>query len=224
MNKKLVVMFLLIVILFAPLGILTYGYINFSTTVYPEKEPLKTVLVKLPYNGIDYKITLESYDTGDPILDLNLTIRGTIYERMTLIIGDPMFRGCDTKALGDVCIWRTRTVTEIAAVLSPVFTANRYWYYREKGYDENESMARAQADVERIYATSLGFLQKVKIGLGIMGNKKHLVILLKGPAEGGKVDRIYSPKEGIIILEATSEQTLFAEVLLLKTIIASRVK
>ncbi|USS40596.1 hypothetical protein NF865_09925 [Thermococcus aggregans] len=224
MDKKLAAMFLLIVVVLAPLGVLAYGYANFSDKVYPDKEPLKRVLVKVPYNGVEYRIALESYNTGDPFLDLNLTLRGTVYESMTLIVGDPMFRECDAKALGDVCIWRTRTVTEIAAVLSPVFTANRYWYYKEKGYDENESMARAQADVERIHTTSLGFIQKVKIGLGLMGDKKHLLVLLKGPAEGGKVDRIYSPKEGIMVLEATSERTLFAEVLLLKTIIASRVK
>ncbi|WP_175059114.1 hypothetical protein [Thermococcus sp. 2319x1] len=224
MDKKLVAVLLLVILVLAPLGVLTYGYLHFSSNVYPDKEPLRKVLVKVPYKGIDYKILLESYNTGDPLLDLNLTLRGNVYEGMTLIVGDPMFRNCDAKALGDVCIWRTRTVTEIAAVLSPVFTANRYWYYMGKGYDENESMAMAQADVEKMHTASLGFIQKVKIGLGIVGNKKHLLVLLKGPAEGGKIDRIYSPKEGVVVLEATSEQTLFAEVLLLKTIIASRVK
>lgn len=224
MDKKLVAVLLLVILVLAPLGVLTYGYLHFSSNVYPDKEPLKKVLVKVPYRGVDYKILLESYNTGDPLLDLNLTLRGNVYESMTLIVGDPMFRNCDARTLGDVCVWRTRTVTEIAAVLSPVFTANRYWYYIGKGYDENESMARAQADVEKIHTASLGFIQKVKIGLGIVGNKKHLLVLLKGPAEGGKIDRIYSPKEGVVVLEATSEQTLFAEVLLLKTIIASRVK
>lgn len=224
MDKKLVAVLLLVILVLAPLGVLTYGYLHFSSNVYPDKEPLKKVLVKVPYRGVDYKILLESYNTGDPLLDLNLTLRGNVYESMTLIVGDPMFRNCDAKALGDVCVWRTRTVTEIAAVLSPVFTANRYWYYIGKGYDENESMARAQADVEKIHTASLGFIQKVKIGLGVVGSKKHLLVMLRGPAEGGKIDRIYSPKEGVVVLEATSEQTLFAEVLLLKTIIASRVK
>jgi len=224
LDKKLAAVLLLIILVLAPLGALAYGYINFPDNVYPDKEPLRRVLVKVPYRGIEYKIALESYNTGNPLLDLNLTLRGTVHESMTLIVGDPMFRNCDPSALGDVCIWRTRTVTEIAAVLSPVFTANRYWYYIGKGYDENESMVKAQADVEKIHTASLGFIQKVKIGLGVVGNKKHLLVLLKGPAEGGKIDRIYSPKEGVIVLEATSEQTLFAEVLLLKTIIASRVK
>lgn len=224
MNKKLVAVLLLLILVLAPLGVLTYGYLHFSSNVYPDKEPLRKVLVKVPYNGVDHKILLESYNTGDPLLDLNLTLRGTVYEGMTIIVGDPMFRNCDAKALGDVCVWRTRTATEISAVLSPVFTANRYWYYKGKGYDENESMARAQADVEKIHVTSLGFIQRVEIGLGLIGNKKHLLVMLRGPAEGGKIDRIYSPKEGIVVLEATNEQTLFAEVLLLKAIIGSRVK
>ena len=212
-----------IVIVVSSLVAVFYGYFNWEKAITPQKDPLDRVLVKVPYGGMEYKVLLESYITGDPFLDLNLTLRSNVYDDLTIIVGDPVFRNCDANAYGQACVLRAKTASEISVTVSPIFTATRYWYYVHNGYGESEALAKAQADRDKVHATTLAFIQKAKLGLGLAGNKKHLVVILKGPVEGAKANRIYMPKEGIIVLEAIDEETLFAEVLLVKAIVNSQV-
>ena len=224
MDKKLLALVLSIVIVVSSLAAVFYGYFNWEKAITPQKDPLDRVLVKVPYGGMEYKVLLESYVTGDPLLDLNLTLRSNVYDDLTIIVGDPIFRNCDANTYGQACVLRTKTASELSVTVAPVFTATRYWYYVHNGYDESEALAKAQADRDKVHATTLAFIQKVKLGLGLAGNKKHLVVILKGPVEGAKANRIYTPKEGIIVFEATDEETLFAEVLLVKAIVNSQVE
>ncbi|EHR78094.1 hypothetical protein OCC_04530 [Thermococcus litoralis DSM 5473] len=222
MNKKILAVLLSIVLIAASLGVVFYGYLNWEKAITPKGDPLDKVLVKVPYSGRQYKVLLESYISGDPFLELNLTLRSNVYDDLTIVVGDPIFRNCDVSQYGQMCVLRSKTASELSVTVSPIFTAARYWYYIHNGYNETEALARAQADKDKIHTTTLAFAQKAKLGLGLMGNKKHLVIILKGPVEGAKTNRIYVPREGVLIIEATSEQTLFIEVLALKTIIASQ--
>jgi len=222
LDKKMLALVLSIVIVVSSLAAVFYGYFNWEKAITPQKDPLDRVLVKVPYGGMEYKVLLESYVTGDPLLDLNLTLRSNVYDDLTIIVGDPIFRNCDASQYGQMCVLRTKTASEISVTVSPIFTAARYWYYIHNGYSESDALAKAQADKDKVHTTTLAFAQKAKLGLGLMGNKKHLVIILKGPVEGGKMNRIYTPKEGVLVLEATNEQTLFVEVVALKSIIASQ--
>lgn len=101
-------------------------------------------------------------------------------------------------------------------------------YYVEdvmkSGSNETAAYKAAKETAERIDNRYLAFIPKVEIGLGLIGNKKHLLIVLKGPREGARKNRIYCPRPGIIVLEGTTEDTLFVEVLLVKTIISSQVR
>jgi len=224
LGKKLLALVLSIVIVVSSLAAVFYGYFNWEKAITPQRDPLDRVLVKVPYGGMEYEVLLESYITGDPFLDLNLTLRSNVYDDLTIIVGDPVFRNCDANTYGQACVLRTKTASELSVTVAPVFTATRYWYYIQNGYDESEALAKAQADRDKVHVTTLAFLQKVKLGLGLMGNEKHLVVILKGPVEGAKANRIYTPKEGIIVFEAIDEETLFAEVLLVKAIVNSQVE
>jgi len=222
LDKKLLGVLLSIIVVLACVGVVFYGYFTWEKAITPSGEPLDRVLVKVPYGGREHKVLLESYNTGDPLLDLNLTLRSNVYDDLTIIVGDPIFRNCDPQRYGQACVLRTKTASEISVTLSPIFTAARYWYYLHSGYSESDALAKAQADKDKVHTTTLAFAQKVKLGLGLIGNKNHLVVILKGPVEGAKTNRIYTPKEGVLVLEATNEQTLFVEVVALKTIIASK--
>jgi len=224
LGKKLLALVLSIVIVVSSLVAVFYGYFNWEKAITPQRDPLDRVLVKVPYGGMEYKVLLESYITGDSFLDLNLTLRSNVYDDLTIIVGDPVFRNCDANTYGQACVLRTRTASELSVTVSPIFTATRYWYYVHNGYGESEALAKAQADRGKVHTTTLAFLQKAKLGLGLMGNEKHLVVVLKGPVEGAKTNRIYTPKRGVLVLEATDEETLFAEVLLVKAIVNSQVE
>lgn len=225
MDRKVLAVVFIGIVLIAFVGAVSYGYSNFPNVLFPQKSPLNVFSGRLEVQGKVYNINVESYLVGDPFLDVNTTLRGHIYKDMTIIIGDPVFRNCKSEELGNACVLRARTVTELSAVLAPVFTSTRYWYYvKEKGYNKTEALEIAVKDKSRIHVTSLGFAQKVKIGLGLLGNENHLLIVIIGPREGARKNRIYCPKRGILVLEGTSEEALFAEVLLLKSIIGSKVK
>ena len=223
MDRRVLAIILTIVLVGASLGVVFYGYFNYDKVITPQGEPLDRVLVKVPYGGRQYGILLESYVSGDPFLDLNVTLRSNVYDDLTIIVGDPVFRNCDANTYGQACVLRAKTASEISVTVSPIFTATRYWYYIQNGYDESEALAKSQSDKDRIHTITLAFAQKVKLGLGLMGNEKHLVVVLKGPVEGAKTNRIYTPKRGVLVLEATDEETLFAEVLLVKVIVNSQV-
>jgi len=221
LNKRVLVVFLLMLFIVAPLGVAFYGYNNFSKAITPQRDPITTKIVGVPFRGKTYQVILESYITGDPTLDINITLRKP-YKRATIIVGDISFKECKGS---EACVWRIRTVAELGATVGAVFGVK---YYVEdvikSGTNETAAYKAAEETSKRIESRYLAFVPKVTIGLGLVGNKDHLLIILKGPREGAQKDRIYCPKEGVLVIEATSEDTLFVEVLLVKTIIASQAK
>lgn len=221
MNKRVFVIFLLVLFVVAPLGVALYGYNNFSNVMAPQMDPITTKIVGVPFRGKTYQVTLESYITGDPALDINTTLRRP-YKKATIIVGDTSFRECKG---GEACVWRIRTVAELGATVGAVFGVK---YYVEdvakSGTNETAAYKAAEETSKRISSRYLAFVPRVTVGLGLVGNRDHLLIILKGPREGAQKDRIYCPREGVLVIEATSEDTLFVEVLLVKTIIASQAK
>jgi len=220
MDKKALIIVIMGILILAPVGVLSYGYANYSSQIYPAKNPLAVKKVIIPYNQKEYPISLQSYLTGDPAVDLNITLR-SIYERATIIIGDPSFKDCK----GEACVWRTRTASELGATIGALMGRKYYYEALMKGEDNSTAAAIASKEARaRVDVKYLAFFPKAMIGIGRIGNKKHLLVMLVGPKEGATVNRIYAPKPGVLILEATDEETLFAEVLLVKTIINSQVK
>jgi len=220
LNKRLLALVIVILIV-APMALAFYGYTNYTKAIEPQKKPLAVKPVAVPFNGRNYPILLESYLTGDPLVDINMTLRSP-YDRATIILGDPSFKDCKGS---EACVWRVRTVSELGATIGAVFGVK---YYVEdvikSGGNETAAYKAAKETAERIDNRYLAFIPKVEIGLGLIGNKKHLLVVLKGPREGAEKNRIYCPKPGVVVLEGTTEDTLFVEVLLLKTIISSQVR
>ena len=212
---------MIVILIVAPMVLAFYGYTNYTKAIEPQKKPLAVKPVAVPFNDKTYSILLESYLTGDPLVDINITVRSP-YERATIILGDPSFKDCKGS---EACVWRVRTVSELGTTIGAVFGVK---YYIEdvikSGGNETAAYKAAKETAERIDNRYLAFMPKVGIGLGLIGNKKHLLIVLKGPREGAEKNRIYCPRPGIIVLEGTTEDTLFVEVLLVKTIISSQVK
>ncbi|WP_324735633.1 hypothetical protein VFC49_00020 [Thermococcus sp. SY098] len=221
MNKRLLALVLTIVLIVVPLAVAFYGYNNYTKVIEPQRKPLAVKPVAVPFEGRTYPILLESYITGDPLVDINMTLRSP-YERATIILGDPSFKDCKGS---EACVWRVRTVSELGATIGAVFGVK---YYVEdimkSGSNKTAAYKAAKETTERIDNRYLAFIPKVEIGLGLIGNKKHLLVILKGPREGAEKNRIYCPKPGILVIEGTTEDTLFVEVLLVKTIISSQVK
>ncbi|NJE07456.1 hypothetical protein E3E31_02720 [Thermococcus sp. M39] len=221
MNKRLLALVLVLVLVAAPLAVAFYGYSSYTKAVEPQKKPLAVKPVAVPFNGRTYPILLESYLTGDPLVDINMTLRSP-YERATIILGDPSFKNCEGS---EACVWRVRTVSELGTTIGAVFGVKYYIEELKKTKSNQSAKYKAfEETTERIDKRYLAFMPKVEIGLGLIGNKKHLLVVLKGPREGAEKNRIYCPKPGVIVLEGTTEDTLFVEVLLIKTIISSQVK
>ncbi|ALM74414.1 hypothetical protein [Thermococcus barophilus] len=221
MNKRLLALVLTIILIVVPLAVAFYGYNNYTKVIEPQRKPLAVKPVAVPFEGRTYPILLESYITGDPLVDINMTLRSP-YERATIILGDPSFKDCKGS---EACIWRVRTVSELGATIGAVFGV-KYYVEDIMKSDSNKTAAykAAKETTERIDNRYLAFIPKAEIGLGLIGNKKHLLVILKGPREGAEKNRIYCPKPGILVIEGTTEDTLFVEVLLIKTIISSQVK
>ena len=252
MNKRTFFAVILVVVLVITPAVVYYGYSNFSNVIEPQKKPLSVeqfVVVKVPTtppryftltakeyfnltlhgvkfpNGtLYYVINVESYLTGDPLVDVNLTLRNPKYNSATIIVGDVSFRNCKGKE-DKTCILRIRTAMELGAVVGAVFGV-KYYLWEVLKNEDNQSAAykAAEETAKRVDSGYLAFFPKVKIGLGLIGNEEHLLIILRGPKEGGEKNRIYCPKEGVLVLEANNEYTLFAEVLVLKNIISSQVR
>lgn len=199
-------------------GVLVYGHTRFDSVVH-NGEPLTVKAIEVPYSNQRYTILLGSFITGDPAVDLNVTLR-SIYDEATLIVGDPSFKGCS----GEACVWRTRTSAELGATIGALMGRKYYYQAIVEGKDnttaERVAMEEARA---RVHTEYLAFMNRAMLGLGRIGNSKHLVVLLIGPREGARSNRIYTPREGVLVLEATDEKTLFVEVLVVKSIINSQV-
>lgn len=218
MNRKGIALILIGVLVVAFFGTLIYGYTRFDSVVRAG-EPLAVKAIEVPYSNQRYTILLGSFITGDPAVDLNLTLR-SIYDEATLIVGDPSFKGCS----GEACVWRTRTSAELGATIGALMGRKYYYQAIVEGKDNATAKQMAMEEARaRVHTEYLSFMNKAMLGLGRIGNPKHLTVILIGPREGARSNRIYTPRQGVLVLEAMDEKTLFVEVLVVKTIINSQV-
>jgi hypothetical protein len=245
-SKKLAVVLILVLVAVAPLGYIGYAYHSYSSVINPG-EPLSSVdyvVVKTPdgkfysatlqqfndYLGSGgkvpqgaklYKVRLDSYLTGSPVVDINTTVR-SLYDSFTIVLGDPSVKNCKDKPglfLGS-CTQRTAAVMELSAFISNVFTTAYYVKGLAMGY--NNTTARAYAYNQTLLRNRkdyLSFWTKVEIGRGSLGNSKNLAVLLIGPAEGAQENRIFVPRKGLLVIEGLSDETLRAEVVLVEQVI-----
>lgn len=245
-QKKLAVIFIVLLIIVAPISYFMYAYHEFSNVLNPgppkassqyiviytpsaqfyvlTEEQYRKLLkegTRPPTGSRIYNITVDSYITGSPEVDLNLTIR-SFYEYFTIVIGDPSVENCKDNPqmyVGD-CRYRTLTVSEISGVVSNIFTTNYYIKGLEMGYDNATAKQYAYNQTwlryRKVYLT---FMTKFDIGRGKIGNPDHLVILIIGPAEGAKENRIFAPRRGVLVIEGVTDDTLRAEITLIEKLI-----
>ncbi|AMQ17776.1 hypothetical protein [Thermococcus peptonophilus] len=246
MSRRLLLALVLLILIAAPLGYLGYGYSNYEDSIHPSKSsPAKTYLVfklpdgrylsltpkeyvnltlqgfKLPAGTEGYAINITGYVTGIPEVDINMTLRAP-YEKFTIIIGDTNVKLCSSSPEEFVgsCVDRTAAVTEISALTSTLFKRYYYWKGLQEGMDNASAKAYAYEEtMKRHDIRYLTFFTKSLIGLGRIGNKKHLAVVLLGPNEGATTNRITVPREGLIVLEGKSDSALRAEVALIEHII-----
>jgi len=209
-----------IILVVASLSVVGCGYNNFSKVINPEKKPLAVKSVGAPYEGKLYKIDFESYLTGDPFIDLNMTLRSS-YDKITIIVGDPSFKGCS----GMECALRKRTAMELGLMIGAIYGVKPYIENIQKGANNTSALYKAAYEaMKNVKSDYLGMMQRIDIGLGRIGNKKHLVIILLGPAEGATINRVFCPRQGVLVIEGKSEDALFVEVLTIKRLIGSAVR
>ena len=242
MNKKVVALIIVLLIVLAPVSYVLYGYSKFSDVLNPGKPKGETKYVvlyaggkfyvltpsqyreiagSLPPGTETFNVTLKSYITGSPEVDLNLTLR-SLYDRFIIVIGDPSVQECKSNPSlyqGD-CHFRTAAVTEISALVSSLFSMNYYLLAKSKGYDNASAKEYAYEQTQlRHDVAYLSFWTKFDIGRGAMGNEKVLTVLLIGPAEGAKCNCVYAPRKGLLVIEGKDDKALRAEIVLIENVI-----
>nr|WP_245250366.1 hypothetical protein [Thermococcus stetteri] len=237
---------LVLIIVAAPLGYIAYGYTQFSGLLAPkENATVHTYMVlhfpngtyvavpepyylnitkggkKVPVGVRVYSVDVFGYLTGFPESDINATMLSK-YERFTIIVGSTKVKACSknpSEFRGD-CSLRSAAVSEISALTSTLFKIPYYQEALKKGMDNASARQYAyEQTINRYDVRYLSMMTKVAIGTGRLGNKDHLAVVLIGPAEGGEENRIFTPRRGLLILEASSDDALRAEVVLIETIL-----
>ncbi len=245
-TRKIAVALVVLLIVLTPLAYVGYSYSAYSRVIEPGKALGSTeyVVVKtpagqfrsmtlqdfkdylaqggeIPEGSKVYKINVESYITGSPIVDINTTLR-SLYDSYTIILGDPSVKECKDHPelyMGS-CTQRTVAVMEVTAFVSNIFSTMYYLKALALGY--NNTSAREYAFQETMKRNRKGYLDfwtKFEIGRGSLGNAENLAILLIGPAEGATENRVFVPRKGLLVFEATSDDTLRAEVVLVEQLI-----
>ena len=245
MGRRVLALVLVFILVLAPLGYVAYAYSNFSKVLNPgtPKGVSNYVVVyregqfyvltsedyarelasgkKLPPGSKVFKVTLKSYITGSPEIDLNLTLR-SLYDRFTIVVGSPSVQECKSDPLaypGD-CRMRTVVATEISALVSTIFSANYYIKAKSMGYDNASARQYAYEQTElRHRIAYLSFMTKFNVGRGALGNEKSLAVLLIGPAEGARCNCVFAPRKGLLVIEGTTDETLRAEIVLIENVI-----
>ena len=245
MDRKILALTLVVLIVLAPIGYVTYAYSNFGSVINPGKpkgtsnyvviyhqgqfyvltpEDYASELAggkKLPPGSKVFNVTLKSYITGSPEVDLNLTLR-SVYDRFTIVIGAPSVQDCKSnpEAYPGDCQMRTVVATEVSALISAIFSANYYIKAKDMGYDNASARQYAYQQTQmRHHIAYLSFITKLDIGRGSVGNEKNLAVLLIGPAEGAKCNCVFAPRRGLLVIEGTSDEALRAEVVMIENII-----
>ena len=245
-QKKLAAILIVFLVIVSPVSYVLYSYHSFGSLIHPgtPKTSEKYVIIYTPSaqfytltedeyrelmeNGKNpptgsklFNVTLESYITGSPEVDLNLTLR-SVYEYFTIVIGDPSVANCKDNPglyIGD-CRYRTLAVSEISGIVANIFAANYYLKGIRMGYDNATAKQYAFNQTQLRYRKSyLNFWTKVELGRGKIGNEHHLAVLLIGPAEGAKENRIFVPRKGVLVVEGKTDEALRAEVVLIENII-----
>jgi len=242
-NKKTVAIIIAIVVFLSPVAYVVNAYSGFNALLSPGKpkgesnyvvvysngqfyvlspeDYQKLVKEGLPPGSKAFNITLKSYITGSPEVDLNLTLRG-FYERFTVVIGSPSVQECKTNPMaypGD-CHMRTAVATEVSAMVSSLFSINYYLKAKAMGYDNVSAKKYAYEQTQlRHDIAYLSFWTKIDIGRGALGNEKTLAVLIIGPAEGAKCNCVYAPRKGLLIIEGMTDETLRAEAVLIEHLI-----
>jgi hypothetical protein len=244
-SKRALAIIVVTLLVLAPLGYVAYAYSNFNHVLNPGNPKGISHYVVIYYNGQFYvvtpqefttelaggkklppgartfNVTLMSYITGSPEVDLNLTLR-SLYDGFTIVVGSPSVQECksDPQAYPGDCRMRTAVATEISALTSALFSANYYIKAREKGYDNASAKQYAYEQTQRRHGIAyLSFMTKLSIGRGAIGNEKRLAVLLIGPAEGADCNCVFAPRKGLLVIEGTSDETLRAEVVLIENLI-----
>ncbi|AFL94489.1 hypothetical protein CL1_0277 [Thermococcus cleftensis] len=246
-NRRLAAVLIVLLVIIAPISYVAYSYHSFNGLINPgtPKTSAEYVVVytpsaqfytltaeeyrqllesgeKLPPGSKLFNVTVDSYITGSPGVDLNLTLR-SVYRQFTIVMGDPSVINCKDNPqlyVGD-CRYRTLAVSEISGVVASIFAANYYLKGINMGYDNVTAKQYAFNQTQLGYRkTYLNFWTKVDLGRGKIGNEEHLAVLLIGPAEGAKENRIFTPRRGVLVIEGTTDETLRAEVVLIENIIS----
>jgi hypothetical protein len=245
-QKRLAVGLVVLLVVVAPISYVLYSYHSFGAVVNPGTPKASTQYVMIytpsgqfyaltaeqyqklieegtrpPAGSKLFNVTIDSYITGSPEVDLNLTVR-SFYEYFTIVMGDPSVTNCKDAPqlyIGD-CKYRTLAVSEISGVVSNIFTTNYYIKGLQMGYDNATAKQYAFNQTWLRYRkVYLNFWTKVDIGRGKLGNENHLAVILIGPAEGATENRIFAPRKGTLVIEGTTDETLRAEVVLIENII-----
>ncbi|WP_456421303.1 hypothetical protein [Thermococcus sp.] len=242
MGKKTVALIIVLLIVLAPVSYVLYGYSEFSKVLNPGKPKgessyvvlysggqfyiltpaqYKNIQRPLPPGSKVFNVTLKSYITGSPAVDLNLTLRSP-YDRFVIVLGSPNVQDCKSNPslYPGSCQFRTAAVTEVSALVSSLFSINYYLKAKAMGYDNASAKEYAYEQTQlRHDVAYLSFWTKFEIGRGALGNEKVLTVLLIGPAEGARCNCIYAPRKGLLVIEGTTDETLRAEIVLIEHII-----
>ena len=246
MRKKVLAVVLLLVLIGPSVAYAIYGYHQFDSLLKPSRSAVSHAYVVIKYqNGtfqpiplsLYVKLRIEGYTppvgaevylinvtgeiTGFPEVDVNMTLLAP-YSHFTIVIGSPDVKMCSSapSEFRGSCPLRTAAVSEISALVSTLF--KRYYYIKglKEGMDNASAKKYAYEQTMRRHDIRyLSFMTKVSIGLGRVGNEKHLAVVLLGPAEGATENRILIPRKGLMILEGRTDGTLRAEVALLEYLI-----
>ncbi|ASJ03557.1 hypothetical protein A3L09_09970 [Thermococcus profundus] len=175
-------------------------------------KPIRSMEVAI---GNGEHVLVESHLTGDPILDINVTLYHH-YDRATIIVGTGETRDYCDRSGG--CQLRTMAAVEVSCLVGKIFGAEYYEAAREIGYNDTGARRYAFEQVSKRVSSGgwLSFREKIEIGRRSVGNRKHLLVILRGPLDGAERNRIYTPREGVLVLEALSDETLYQEALLLE--------
>lgn len=174
--------------------------------------PLSEVIIR----G-DSPVRVQSYLTGDPLEDINVTIYHA-YDHVTVVLGSGDTRDyCDRTGR---CQFRTRAAVEVACLIGKVLGASYYETARGMGYGDSEAREFALEQVSSRVSSGnwLSLSLKLEIGRGKIGNEKHLLIILRGPLDGATGNRVYTPRKGVLVLEALDDRTLYQEALILEAV------
>ncbi|ASJ06859.1 hypothetical protein [Thermococcus pacificus] len=245
MNKKFIGAIVILVLVLLPISYIGYGYTKFDEQIAPKpnavsyqfvviKPPESTNYVIIsartflnltqsgnwspPTGSKIYPVTIITGITGDLGTDMNLTFRSR-YERFTIIMGSTEVKTCSTdpSMFPGNCAERAAAVTEITAMASNIFKDHFYYEGLSQGMSESEAKAYAFKETTKRYGKAyLAFFTKAQIGLGTIGNEKHLAVILLGPAEGSESNRIIIPKQGLVVIEGKTDDALRAEIALIE--------